>query len=289
MEENNQEIIETPVPSSNSPENNAPIVKSPSHFFQIIVAIFCFIVGLPLFLLPVSMAVFVIPQLMQLYSSLNVEPAGMPNLYLGYAGLLFAAIVGLVNMFFGIKVIKNKNYLNRAIIVSILSFGLMGISIAFSIISIVNPIYGLVSQINDSNEQGYGITPIPAVDQNQTIDTSKWIPYQSSKYGYTIKLPPGMQYESKLSKDYFYQGLEAEGPNLLIEFDYKLQQSPSDTVSTFKIAGQSLTKLSGPTGVRIGPLKHNGHAFGFFISGKNKTEKDFGDIYQILSTFKFTN
>lgn len=94
----------------------------------------------------------------------------------------------------------------------------------------------------------------------------------------------------------FYQGETTiccgySGPNLNIDIDNSvgLNQSSSDIVSTFDIAGQTLTKLSGLAGVRIGLLKHAGHSLVFEISGKDKTEKDFGEIYKALSTFKFTN
>jgi hypothetical protein len=67
-----------------------------------------------------------------------------------------------------------------------------------------------------------------------------------------------------------------------------LNRSPSDVQETYVIASQSLTKLSSPNGVRIGELKHNGHSFEFQISGKDKFENDFTEIYGMLSTFTFT-
>jgi hypothetical protein len=55
------------------------------------------------------------------------------------------------------------------------------------------------------------------------------------------------------------------------------------------IAGQSVPKTSSIVGVHIGPLKHEGDTYYFEVFGKDKSDKDFQQIYDMLQTFKFLN
>ena len=66
----------------------------------------------------------------------------------------------------------------------------------------------------------------------------------------------------------------------------KPDQSSSDTVSQAAIAGQTVTKLTGLAGVRIGPIKHNGYVYNFAIENSSGSANT---IDQILSSFRFTD
>jgi hypothetical protein len=153
----------------------------------------------------------------------------------------------------------------------------------------ITPVYSLINQIGSvSQNPQTTLTPTPD-------PTANWKTY-TSDFGFELKYPSQMQSSSSANQVSFYQGENTiccgyEGPNLNVTIDNPagLNQSPSDTLGSFKIGGQNVTKLSGLAGVRIGPIESGGHEFVFHVYGKDKTDKDFGEIYQILSTFKFTD
>ena len=139
--------------------------------------------------------------------------------------------------------------------------------------------------------------------------------YTNTKYGFSLIIPRAMKvsfneninasnkfgiqsvdlatfYEGKLAEAGGYTGYAFNitiFPEKGNESWITLEKSPSDTVSHTTIAGQTVTKLSGLAGIRMGPIKHNGYIYQFETINNSETPKSVKVITQILSTFKFSN
>lgn len=120
------------------------------------------IIGILSFILNMTLVIFVIPQLTLLYSNLTL-PYPTINIYSQPLLILFPITI-IVFAFVARNKIKNrvlgvKNWVNASVIILVISYFALSI---VPMISVIQPIYNLISQIDNSTNENTS-TPTPTV------------------------------------------------------------------------------------------------------------------------------
>jgi hypothetical protein len=91
--------------------------------------------------------IFVLPRINQMYADFNIN--AKPSYTLSYIILGIMVIMGVVSLFLGLSVLKNKDnkYLKYGITMAIIFFVLYGILIGVANLPIIFSIYNLTSQL----------------------------------------------------------------------------------------------------------------------------------------------
>lgn len=163
--------------------------EKPSSKYKIL-GIINIILGFLQIPVPVGFAFFVIPQLTNLYLSLNIQ---QPGLIPTYAVLIFLVCLGLINITIGVKLLlkstQNKEkYFKFGIAAIIIIFLSVGSSMALTITSVLAPIYKLTSELDSSPSPTIfqAPSPIPTINISET---SSWKTYTNEEYGFSFKYP----------------------------------------------------------------------------------------------------
>jgi hypothetical protein len=95
-----------------------------------------------------SVMVFTIPKLSYMYTELGVE---IPNLFSTYLILFTILLIGIGNLFVGMKLFSKSErkdvFFKYGLVLVIISLILSGAYISITLISVMQPIYGLYSQL----------------------------------------------------------------------------------------------------------------------------------------------
>lgn len=121
-----------------------PSGKSSQTKYKVI-GIINLIIGFLVTTLNAVMILFVLPRMWELYNTLDIELNPLPGILTIGTSLLFA----IVCIFLGVMLVKNttKNqdkYFLAGIVTIVLMFTIGGFLQAFSVISVINPIYILL-------------------------------------------------------------------------------------------------------------------------------------------------
>ncbi len=150
--------------------------SSDNSVIKIIVGSAAVLLGFIQILVQISLAVFVLPQLYGLYKNLAIK---LPfTTYLAYPLVIVFSIIGLINIFLGIKSFRNSKYVSKAAIFLAVSFILEMFLAGGTVISVINPIYTLIGQIDNNQE---AISPVPSLNPtiNPDSTTANWKTYNS--------------------------------------------------------------------------------------------------------------
>jgi putative Mn2+ efflux pump MntP len=112
-----------------------------------VVGILDILLGITEILIPLSLFIFVIPKLVNLYSEIgNNYSQYLTRSYIGGSLLL---IIGLLSIIIGYKSFSNKSdkYFNLAVFLLCISFIALGVGCAIMISSVILPIYSLTNSI----------------------------------------------------------------------------------------------------------------------------------------------
>ncbi|MGE5042068.1 MAG: hypothetical protein ACM3IJ_04145, partial [Candidatus Levyibacteriota bacterium] len=127
-----------------SKQVQAPVVAQHKSNLPTVIAILCVIFGLMQIALPVGLLATVIPAMLETQSSIGIKASGLPISYI-MSALLF--IVGILNVFFGISVLRKKRFFLLASLTLILSFILQVVAVMIIITTIMGPIYSSLSTV----------------------------------------------------------------------------------------------------------------------------------------------
>ncbi len=310
MEENNLSQP-NPAPSAQNPPGQKDTNDTTNKVLRSILAICCFALGSLQLVIPAVLALLVLPQLIKLYHNLNLSMP--PSAYIGYVICAVIFIAGIVNIYLGIKVLKGSRYTIQAIIFLIVSFFLMGALSAGVVLSVINPIYKLVGNIDNSSEN-------TAISSTPTPDpTTNWKTYSNSEYNFSFKYPPMYDLRMEGKAPYIYKDrvlTDAGGfaggsvlkKGVVILFDGYTNKDISENALKSEFGTEILIRsksLGGENGTLVS-IPSNQYEQRLFIPyGNNKTlaiTLSFGfetpneerklyakEFEQILSTFKFTD
>ncbi|MDO8658439.1 MAG: PsbP-related protein [Candidatus Levybacteria bacterium] len=200
-----ENVNHQPPPPQPTIQNNSEKPSSKYKILGIIIIIFGFL-QVPI---PALQILFVIPQITNLYEGLNIE---QPSLIPAYAVLTFLIILGLINIFIGIKLILKSTlhkeiYFKLGIATLIIIFLSVGSSIAFTITSVITPIYKLTSELDSSPSPTIFQTPSPtptinASDTSTPANGAGWKTYTNEKYGFSFKYPDNFIFNNCSATDY---------------------------------------------------------------------------------------
>lgn len=94
---------------------------------------------------PLVMLLVVVPSVMPVYDAFEAQP----NLIITYLVLGIVILVGIANVFCGIKLFSKskERYFNAAIVFLLISWALLGFASAVSVYSTMAPIYNLTGSM----------------------------------------------------------------------------------------------------------------------------------------------
>lgn len=89
--------------------------------------------------------IFILPSVTQTYSALNINK---PSFTFTYIILGVVMLMGMINLFFGFKILNKKNdkYLKYGIIFAVVTFFLGSFLTAIASLSVTSSIYNMTSQ-----------------------------------------------------------------------------------------------------------------------------------------------
>jgi hypothetical protein len=106
-----------------------------------------FFFGIPIFLLALCFALFVLPKLGLLYSEFNANTSG--NMSASYLSVFILIAISVVNIFLGLKGFsktqKKETYFKYGLISAIATFLISGTVIGYMVLSAILPVYSLTS------------------------------------------------------------------------------------------------------------------------------------------------
>ncbi|HVZ12175.1 MAG TPA: PsbP-related protein [Patescibacteria group bacterium] len=309
MEANKNTQTDPTLPAQSDPLQSINPV-APNKYLRIFIIFLCFFVGIPLILIPIIIAIFVVPQLMSLYSHLEIH--NKPSYFLIYSELFIAAALGGLNPFFGIKLIKHPTNLKKAATIAILTFFIQGVVLALSLIPILTPIYSLVNQIQDEPTKEN-----TSVNQIKPLKT-----YTNTEYNYSLSYPSNLNiipHDSTASNTFSLTNKPNPKNDLYPVdedkkyFEIEVMVSPADGQSINDIATRmdnyknrsdyvrTPYKLDGINGYKGTDISVDSYTMGvevikdnydYFIALRkfdDKNTEGINDFNRILSLFKFTN
>lgn len=173
-------VQEPAAPQVSNISQASPPENKNSHVLKIIMGITCLALGGSQIILSISLFLFVVPQVKGLQESLEITQQPI-TFYLAYASLAITAFLGLVNLFLGYMLLRQKINVKKALMLFAIIWVIQGVMIGLIITSIITPIYKTISAV-DSNL----VTTSPT--QSPTM-IKEWQLYRNEQYGYEVQFP----------------------------------------------------------------------------------------------------
>lgn len=254
--------------------------------------------------MPIGMIFFVLPKMKPVFEAFDSK---QPNLLTLYFSSLVQAIFGIINIFVGLKLllkstVSREKYFKVGVILAVAMFLLMSISQAFNTLSVVSPLYNLMSNIDQKTSF---VTPRPLL--TPTLDpTADWKTYKYKTF--SVRLSDrwiATTLWEKVPSAYWIEGVTFRTKDEVYDITFQVTDNmkpleealgTDDKAENITLDGQPAVKFIVVTGQSRDDLymptvqsNYGGRTFIIYIStGSNEDviaiDKEFN---QILSTFKF--